>query len=152
MIYKAERIDLDPAKAVQISELGSASMVDLIDFLEEYVSSESNLYLSDHSFEIFSRAFQELFHSAFPEEKINSGKNRDYWKAEAINNHLKTLNERLNNGSYELQEVKIDGTSEKCFLRPLIRSIKILRSYSHKTSRYVNWHSCSSQLCHFLLI
>ncbi len=95
VIYKAEWIDLDPARAVQISELGSAPMVDLIDFLEEYVSSKFNLYLSDHSFEIFSRAFQELFHSAFPEEKINSGKNRDYWKAEAIRNHLNKINGSL---------------------------------------------------------
>lgn len=116
VIYKAEWIDLDPARAVQISELGSAPMVDLIDFLEEYVSSESNLYLNEPSFERFSRDFQDLFHRAFPDEKINTGKNRDYWKHEAINNHLKTLNERLNNGSYELKAVKTDGTSEKCFL------------------------------------
>ena len=116
VIYKAEWIDIDPARAVQVSELGSAPMVDLIDFLEEYVSSESNLYLNDPSFERFSRDFQDLFHRAFPDEKINTGKNRDYWKHEAINNHLKTLNERLNNGSYELKAVKTDGTSEKCFL------------------------------------
>ena len=115
VIYKAEWIDLDSARAVQISELGSAPMVDLIDFLEEYVSSESNLYLSDHSFEIFSRAFQELFHSAFPEEKINSGKNRDYWKAEAIRNHLNKINGSLKSSAKYILETVSASKNEKCY-------------------------------------
>lgn len=81
-------------------------MVDLIDFLEEYVSSESNLYLNDPSFERFSRDFQDLFHRAFPDEKINTGKNRAYGKAEAINNHLDKIDDKLKLSSkYVLNQI-----------------------------------------------
>lgn len=106
IVYKSDWLGLDRNLTLRMLHNGGEENDSLIQFLDKQVKAKKVLCEDESDFKKFSEKFQELFHRAFPDEKINTGKNRAYWKAEAINNHLDKIDDKLKLSSkYVLNQI-----------------------------------------------